>query len=276
MTSPLLASALSPLSSLSSHSPLLSAFTRCFSMSSDKLRRSRKYEHIPAPTFSLKTLRKQRLARLTPHYMSHEEYQRCRRPFPAPVVTKLPLSHRAPSVHSLRQQLEREEQARILTSYPSHRDSFHTGDRVCVTKYVSLSDRQKVERVTGLVIARNGGRGLNAMFTVRNVKLEEAYEIQFPLYSPFIVRIDVLERRKGRSGVGRAKIFHVRDRDRREYETVLTDVLPKTADGVRVYAKGSVMALRLEKEKNEKRRKEKEQQRQDRQTAQQVQAAETQ
>ena len=57
---------------------------------------------------------------------------------------------------------------------------------------------------------------------------------------------------------------------------MLKDVLPKTAEGVRVYAKGSVMALRLEKERNEKRRREKEQQRQDRQTAQQVQAAEKQ
>ena len=245
-------------------------------MSADKLRRSPNYEHVPEPTFSFKTLRKQRLARLSPHYMSHEEFQRCRRPFPAPVVTKLPLSHRAPSVHALRQQLEREEQARILTTYPSHRDAFHTGDRICVTKYVSLSDRQKVERVTGLVIARNGGKGVNAMFTIRNVKLEEAYEIQYPLYSPFIVRIDVLERRKGRSGVGRAKIFHVRDRDRREYETTLSEVLPKTAEGVRVYAKGSVMALRLEKEKNERKRMEKEQQRQERETAQQVQAADKQ
>ena len=245
-------------------------------MSSDKLRRSPVYDHLPAPTFSPKTLRKQRLARLSPHYMSHEEYQRCRRPFPAPVVTKLPLSHRAPSIHSLRQQLEREEQARILTHYPSHRDTFYTGDRICVTKYVSLSDKQKVERVTGLVIARHGGSGINAMFTIRNVKLEEAYELQFPLFSPFIVRIDVLERRKGRSGVGRAKMYHVRERDRKEYETVLKDVLPKTADGVRVYAKGSPMALRLEKEKNDKRRMEKEQQRQDRQTAQQVQAADKQ
>ena len=245
-------------------------------MSSDKLRRSPVYEHLPPPTFSPKTLRKQHLARLSPHYMSHEEYQRCRRPFPAPILTKLPLSHRAPSLHTLRHTLQLEEQHRISTHYPSHRDTFHTGDRICVTKYVALSDRQKVERVTGLVVSRHGGAGVNAMFTVRNVKLEEAYEIQFPLWSPFIVRIDVLERRKGRSGVGRAKMYHVRDRDRKEYETVLKDVLPKTADGVRVYAKGSPMALRMEKEKNEKKRREKEQQRQAIQTAQQVQAAEKQ
>ena len=218
---------------------------RSFSLSSDRLRPPAVYHPLPPPTLSRKTLRRQSLARASPHYMSHEEFQRCRRPFPAPVVTKLPLTHRALSPHSLLQQLQREEQARLMRDYPSHRDDFRTGDRICITKYVSLSDRAKVERVFGLVIARHGGRGLNAMFTVRNVKLEEAFELQFPLWSPFIVRIDLLERAAG--GHERAKMYWVRDRDRKEWETHLTETLPKTAEQRRTLLKGSPMYLAQEK-----------------------------
>ena len=231
-------------------------------MSSDQLRRSPTYDPLPPPTFSRTTLRRQALALSNPHYMSHAEFQRCRRPFPHPVISKLPLTHRALSPHSLLHQLQREEVARIIRQYPSHRDPFKTGDRICITKLISLSDRAKVERVFGLVIARQGGEGLNAMFTLRNVKLEEAFELQFPLWSPFIVRIDVLEQSALKHH--RMKMRWVRDRDRKEWETHLTETLPKTAEQKRTLLPGSPMYAAMEKKNMEAKRRAKEEARRER------------
>ena len=197
--------------------------------------------------------------------MSHEEFQRCRQPFPYPVVSKLPLTHRALSPASLLQQLQREEQARLMRTYPSHRDAFKTGDRICLTKYISLADKAKVERIFGLVIARHGGSGLNAMFTLRNAKLDEAFELQFPLWSPFIVRIDLLEPSSFRHD--RQKMYWIRDRDRREWETHLTEVLPKTAEQKRTLLKGSPMYQAMERRNMQAKRRAKEEAKRERDRA---------
>jgi len=226
-------------------------------MSADKLRRSPGYTHLPPPLFSRITLRRNALKKASPWYMSHAEYQRARRPFPAPVVSKLPLSHRSLSPYTLINLLQHQEKQRILVEYPSHRDRFVTGDRICVTKYISLSDKTKVERVYGFVIARHGGKSLNASFTIRNIKLGEAYEIQYPLYSPFIIRIDLLTKgpHNKRHGQSRAKMYEMRYRDKKEYETFLTDPLPKTAEGRRQYPKGSPEAAKQEKQRKAEREK---------------------
>lgn len=245
---------------------------RSFAFGSDKLRRA-SFQDLPPPTFSRTTLRRQSLAQSQPHYMDHAEFQRSRQPFPAPIVSKLPLSHRALSPASMMEQLRAEELHRVQTRYPSHRDKFQAGDRVCVTKYISLNDKTKVERVVGLVVSRHGGTGINARFTVRNVKLEESFELQFPLWSPFIVRIDVIE--KGPRRHERRKILYMRERDRTEYETQLREALPKTAHGHRTLVKGSPMFVQREKELNDQKRREKDLQRHQRdaqtRTAQQQQ-----
>ena len=241
-------------------------------MASDQLRRSQTYKDLPPASFSPKTLRRQAIARASPHYMSHEEFQRCRQPFPAPVVSKLPLSHRALSPASLLQQLEREELSRMIADFPSHRDDFRAGDRVCVTKYISLSDKSRVDRVFGIVIARRGGTGLSASFTLRNLKLDEAFELQLPLWSPFIVRIDLLERSHMRHK--KSKLYWLRQRDRKEWETHLHELLPKTAQQKRVILRGSPMFEHEERRKMEDNRRVKQQARDNRATAKQLQQAE--
>lgn len=222
------------------------------------------FEGLPTPKFSRLTIKRQALAQSKPYYMDKDEFQRSRCPFPAPVVSKLPLTHRALSPASIMQQLQHEELHRVKATHPSHRDKFQTGDRICVTKYISLSDKTKIERVNGLVMSRHGGQGINARFTVRNVKLDETFELQMPLWSPFIVRIDVLER--GPRRYERRKQHFMRQRERSHYETVLREVLPKNAAGKRSFLKGSPMAIQMEKEANLANKREKERQRHDRET----------
>lgn len=251
---------------LRSHAPRLSSKcqqTRSFALYSPKKPRLT-FEGLPTPKFSRVTLKRQALAQSKPFYMDRVEFQRSRCPFPAPIVSKLPLTHRALSPASMMQQLRHEELQRIKTTYPSHRDKFQTGDRICVTKYVAMSDPTKVERVSGIVMSRHGGTGINARFTLRNVKLEETFELQLPLWSPFIVRIDVLER--GPRRYERRKMSFLRNRDRTHYETVLREVLPKTAAGKRTLLKGSPIALQMEKEANAANKLEKERQRHARET----------
>lgn len=211
---------------------LHSISTRNFSISADRIR----YRTIiPSSNYSLHTTRRQLLAKSTRYSMSHTEFQLARQPFNSPVHTKLPFQYRKFSPNYLMAVLQREEQSRILTEFPRHVDKFVTGDRVCITKLISLIDRSKIERIYGTVIATSRMNHVDAMFVIRNIKLGEAFELNIPLYSPFIVRIDVLQRAK--SKYTRKKQYEIRDMDTSAYETVLEENLPKTAEGIRIIAK---------------------------------------
>ena len=65
----------------------------------------------------------------------------------------------------------------------------------------------RLQAYEGVVIARSGA-GLNESFTVRKISYGEGVERVFPIYSPYIVEIEVLRRGK----VRRAKLYYLRDR----------------------------------------------------------------
>ena len=65
----------------------------------------------------------------------------------------------------------------------------------------------RLQAYEGVVIARSGG-GLNESFTVRKISYGEGVERVFPIYSPYIVEIEVLRRGK----VRRAKLYYLRGR----------------------------------------------------------------
>jgi large subunit ribosomal protein L19 len=87
------------------------------------------------------------------------------------------------------------------------RPDFSPGDTVRVDVRVREGDKERIQGYEGVVIARSGGQGMNASFTVRKISLGEGVERVFPLWSPFVEKITVV--RRGR--VRRAKLYYLRD-----------------------------------------------------------------
>lgn len=85
---------------------------------------------------------------------------------------------------------------------------FRPGDTVRVNYKVVEGTRERIQAYEGVVIARRGGRNLNASFIVRKISSGEGVERIFPLYSPNIAGIEVI--RRGR--VRRAKLYYLRER----------------------------------------------------------------
>jgi len=83
---------------------------------------------------------------------------------------------------------------------------FRAGDRVRVHVKVVEGDKSRIQMFEGDVIARRGGAGLRATFTVRKTSGGIGVERTFPLHSPNVDAIDVV--RHGR--VRRAKIYYLR------------------------------------------------------------------
>lgn len=99
-------------------------------------------------------------------------------------------------------QLEAEQIAALGKTIPD----FKAGDTVRVGYKVTEGNRSRVQMYEGVCIARNGGAGIGASFTVRKISFGEGVERVFPLYSTNIDSIDVV--RRGR--VRRAKLYYLR------------------------------------------------------------------
>jgi ribosomal protein L19 len=178
---------------------------------------------VSTRTFTKATLRRQALAQSNPWYISHHALVRIRR---SPLASGAPIESRLP--HELREHMPEFEmrklrhlEASILASDPQrYICPFNPGDRIVVTKYISLNDRSKFERVAGLVLARSRGDRLTASFLMRCHKLGEDYELRIPLWSPFIARIDMVQANpEGRNR--RRKQYLLREGQRPSWETKL-------------------------------------------------------
>lgn len=85
---------------------------------------------------------------------------------------------------------------------------FRAGDRVRVQVRVVEGEKTRIQVFEGDVIARRGGIGLRATFTVRKSSGGVGVERVFPLHSPNVKNIEVV--RHGR--VRRAKLYYLRER----------------------------------------------------------------
>ena len=84
---------------------------------------------------------------------------------------------------------------------------FNVGDTVTVYNKIVEGTTERIQRFTGVVIARKGS-GIREMFTVRRVSFGIGVEKIFPLHSPRIDKIEV-----DRCGyVRRAKLYYLRDK----------------------------------------------------------------
>jgi len=102
------------------------------------------------------------------------------------------------------EQLEAEQIAALGADIPD----FKAGDTVRVGYKVTEGTRSRVQNYEGVCIARNGGKGIGAAFTVRKISFGEGVERVFPLHSPNLDSITVVRRGQ----VRRAKLFYLRDR----------------------------------------------------------------
>jgi len=84
---------------------------------------------------------------------------------------------------------------------------FNSGDTVSVNVKVREGNKERIQKYEGVVIARSGGGGLDASFTVRKISNGVGVERIFPLHSPMIESINV----KRRGKVRRAKLNYLRN-----------------------------------------------------------------
>ncbi len=84
---------------------------------------------------------------------------------------------------------------------------FQVGDSVKVFVRIKEGDKERVQAFVGTVIARDGGLGNNATFTVRRIAFGVGVEKVFPLYSPYIDKVEVERSAK----VRRAKLYYLRN-----------------------------------------------------------------
>lgn len=105
---------------------------------------------------------------------------------------------------NLLQQLEQEQIKELGKDIPD----FKAGDTIRVGFKIIEGTRSRVQNYEGVCIARKGGEGIGASFTVRKISFGEGVERVFPLHSTNIDSITVV--RRGR--VRRAKLYYLRSR----------------------------------------------------------------
>lgn len=84
---------------------------------------------------------------------------------------------------------------------------FAIGDTVDVHTRILEGSKERIQKFSGVVIARRGS-GTREMFTVRRIVQGEGVERTFPVNSPKVASIEV----KRHARVRRAKLFYLRDR----------------------------------------------------------------
>ena len=84
---------------------------------------------------------------------------------------------------------------------------FNPGDTVKVHVRVVEGARERVQIFEGIVTRRQGG-GIRETFTVRKVSYTVGVERTFPVHSPIISKIEIVQY----GDVRRAKLYYLRDR----------------------------------------------------------------
>jgi large subunit ribosomal protein L19 len=99
------------------------------------------------------------------------------------------------------QGLELVEREQLRTDLPD----FRVGDTVKVHVKIVEGEKERIQSFEGVVIRKKRG-GIRSSFTVRKISYGVGVERVFPLHSPRLDHIDVVNRGK----VRRAKLFYLR------------------------------------------------------------------
>ncbi len=91
-------------------------------------------------------------------------------------------------------------------------DDIQPGNTVRVWQKIKEGEKTRLQAFEGLVIAHKHGQEPGATFTVRKVIEGIGCERVFPLFSPNIERVEVVQKSKAR----RAKLYYVREKAAKE------------------------------------------------------------
>lgn len=94
------------------------------------------------------------------------------------------------------------EQTQVHDNLPA----FNIGDTVNIHYRVREGEKERIQQYEGVVINMRGSSA-NKTFTVRKISNNVGVERVFPLYTPFIAKLEVKKQGK----VRRAKLFYLRD-----------------------------------------------------------------
>lgn len=132
------------------------------------------------------------------------------------------------------------EQSLVRDDIPA----FKSGDTVNVHYRVREGEKERIQQFQGVVISRKG-TGANQTFIVRKVSAGNiGVERIFPLYSPFIAKIEV----KKEGDVRRSKLYYLRDRRGKAARIKEKDRRMTDNDGNPVKSKQKAAAPMKEKE----------------------------
>ena len=81
-----------------------------------------------------------------------------------------------------------------------------SGMTVIVSQKIKEGEKERIQKFEGLVIATNGGKGVNGTFTVRKVVKGLGVEKIFPLHGRTVMKIEIVKQAKLR----RSKLYYVR------------------------------------------------------------------
>ncbi len=84
--------------------------------------------------------------------------------------------------------------------------NFSIGDTIRADVLIVEGEKERIQTLTGTVIARNGS-GIAESLTIRRISYGQGVEHVLPLYSPRVAKISVT--RHGR--VRRAKLYYIRN-----------------------------------------------------------------
>lgn len=90
---------------------------------------------------------------------------------------------------------------------------FKVGDKVRVFQKIREGEKERIQPFEGLVIAKRGSKSTDATFTVRRISSGVGVEKIYPLYSPTIVDVKILERPRRRP---RSKLYWARHKKEKE------------------------------------------------------------
>ncbi len=98
--------------------------------------------------------------------------------------------------------IDQVEKEQMKTDVPS----FRSGDTVKVHVRIKEAEKERIQVFEGVVIKKKKG-GCRASFTVRKISYGVGVERIFPLHSPTIEKIEVVQRGK----VRRSRLYYLRD-----------------------------------------------------------------